>query len=157
MGDTDTRKLRIGILGAANIARAFTSGVGPSTTVQVVAVASRDPTKAESFSRECCNARFHSSYEALADPDIDAIYDPLPNSLHAEWSIRAVDAGKHVLCEKPLALNATEGRAMFAAAKRHGRHLVEAYPYRVPRPRRRSCANHRQAVAWACRLCRDCS
>jgi D-xylose 1-dehydrogenase (NADP+, D-xylono-1,5-lactone-forming) len=65
----------------------------------------------------------------LADPDIDAIYNPLPNTMHAEWSIRATDAGKHVLCEKPLTTTAAQARAMFAAAKRNNVHLVEAYPY----------------------------
>lgn len=132
MGDVGTRPLQIGILGAANIARAFTSGVAPSKAVTVAAVASRDAAKAESFAGECGIPRFHGSYEALlADPAIDAIYNPLPNSLHAEWSIRAMEAGKHVLCEKPLATSAADARAMFAAAKRLGRHLVEAYPYRA--------------------------
>ncbi|WID95079.1 Gfo/Idh/MocA family oxidoreductase [Bosea vestrisii] len=132
MSDVGTKPLQLGILGAANIARAFTSGVAPSAAVKVAAVASRDVTKAESFARECGIPRFHGSYEALlADPAIDAIYNPLPNSLHAEWSIRAMEAGKHVLCEKPLATSAADARAMFAAATRLGRHLVEAYPYRA--------------------------
>ncbi|MEI5668683.1 Gfo/Idh/MocA family oxidoreductase [Bosea sp. CCNWLW174] len=132
MGDVGPRPLQIGILGAANIARAFTSGVAPSASVKVAAVASREAKKAESFAKECGIPRFHNSYEALlADPAIDAVYNPLPNSLHAEWSIRAMEAGKHVLCEKPLATNATDARAMFAAARRFGRHLVEAYPYRA--------------------------
>ena len=74
----------------------------------------------------------HPTYEALlADPAIDAIYNPLPNNLHAAWSIRAVDAGKHVLCEKPLATSAADARAMFDAARRNGVYLVEAYPYRA--------------------------
>jgi xylose dehydrogenase (NAD/NADP) len=132
MSDKGPRPLRLGILGAANIARAFTSGVAASQTVTVAAVASRDAAKAERFAQECGIPRHLGSYEALlADPEIDAIYNPLPNSLHAEWSIRAVEAGKHVLCEKPLAMNAAEARAMFAAAKQHGRYLVEAYPYRA--------------------------
>jgi xylose dehydrogenase (NAD/NADP) len=130
--DRTSRPLRLGILGAANIARAFTSGVAPSRSVTVAAVASRDAGKAEAFARECGIPRSFGSYEALlADPDIDAVYNPLPNSLHAEWSIRALEAGKHVLCEKPLAMNAGEVRAMFAAAAKAGRHLVEAYPYRA--------------------------
>ncbi|TCR61742.1 Gfo/Idh/MocA family oxidoreductase [Bosea sp. BK604] len=132
MGDVGTRPLQLGILGAANIARAFSSGVAASKTVTVAAVASRDAAKAESFAGECGIPRFHGSYEALlADPAIEAIYNPLPNSLHAEWSVRAMEAGKHVLCEKPLATSAVDARAMFAAAKRLGRHLVEAYPYRA--------------------------
>ncbi len=132
MNDPISRPLRLGVLGAANIARAFTSGVASSQAVTVAAVASRDAGKAERFAQECGIPRFHGSYDALlADPEIDAIYNPLPNSLHAEWSIRALEAGKHVLCEKPLAMNAAEARAMFAAARQAGRHLVEAYPYRA--------------------------
>lgn len=127
-----TQPLRIGILGAANIARAFTAGVRPSSTVTVAAVASRDLAKAQAFAAECNIPRALGSYESLlADPGIDAIYNPLPNSLHAEWSIKALEAGKPVLCEKPLAMNAGEVRAMFAAAERTGKLLVEAYPYRA--------------------------
>lgn len=123
--------LRIGVLGAANIARGFCAGVAPSALVKVTAIASRDAAKAERFAREVGVARFHSSYEALlADPAIDAIYNPLPNGLHAVWSIRAAEAGKHVLCEKPLSASGDEARAMFAAAAKHGVHLAEAYPYR---------------------------
>ena len=132
MSRSANKPLRIGILGAANIARAFTSGIAPSRTVTVAAVASRDAGKAESFARQCGIPKFHASYEGLlADRDIDAIYNPLPNSLHAEWSIKALEAGKHVLCEKPLTTNAADARDMFSTAKRHGRHLVEAYPYRA--------------------------
>ena len=122
--------VRVGVLGAANIARSFISGVRPSTRVVVAAVASRTVEKAERFARETGVPRFHGSYEALlADPEIDAIYNPLPNSLHAEWSIRACAAGKHVLCEKPLCTSGDEARAMFAAARKNGVHLVEGYPY----------------------------
>jgi D-xylose 1-dehydrogenase (NADP+, D-xylono-1,5-lactone-forming) len=130
MGSSAPNPLRIGILGAANIARQFVSGVAPSKLVAVTAVASRDSAKAASFAKECGIGRALGSYEALlADPAIDAIYNPLPNTLHAEWSIRAMEAGKHVLCEKPLATSAADARAMFAAAKRHNVHLAEAYPY----------------------------
>jgi D-xylose 1-dehydrogenase (NADP+, D-xylono-1,5-lactone-forming) len=132
MTSSSTRSLRIGIVGAANIARLFVDGVRPSRKVVVTAVASRDVEKARSFARETGIAQVHSTYEALlADPEIDAIYIPLPNNLHAEWSIRAVDAGKHVLCEKPLATSASEARAMFDAARRNGVYLVEGYPYRA--------------------------
>src|SRR5882757_11041044 len=103
--------LRIGILSTANIARAFVSGVRPSSTVTVAAVASRDAAKAEGFAREAGIPRSFGSYEALlADREIDAVYIPLPNTMHAEWSVRAAEAGKHVLCEKPLAATATEAR-----------------------------------------------
>lgn len=122
--------LRLGILGAAGIARLFTRGVAGSPLVTVEAVASRDAAKAADFAKSESVPRSHGSYEALlADPAIEAIYIPLPNDLHAEWAIRAANAGKHVLCEKPLAMSGAEARAMFAAAHANGVHLVEAYPY----------------------------
>jgi D-xylose 1-dehydrogenase (NADP+, D-xylono-1,5-lactone-forming) len=122
--------LRIGILGTANIARSFTQGVRPSKRVVVAAVASRDIGKAQRFAADLNIERPFGSYESLlADPGIDAVYIPLPNSLHAEWSIAAARAGKHILCEKPLAASATEARAMFDAAHRHGVRLAEGYPY----------------------------
>jgi predicted dehydrogenase len=122
--------LRIGIFGAADIARAFVKAVSASDLVTVTAVASRSTEKAEAFAREYAIPRHFGSYETmLADPDIDAIYNPLPNSLHAAWSIRAVEAGKHVLCEKPLAVSEAEAKSMFNAARERGVHLVEGYPY----------------------------
>jgi predicted dehydrogenase len=122
--------LRFGILSTARIARSFVSGVAPSQSVTVAAVASREGERARAFAQEQHIARHFDCYEALlADPDIDAIYNPLPNGLHAPWSIRALQAGKHVLCEKPLCANEGEARAMFAAAKAHGLHLAEAFPY----------------------------
>jgi predicted dehydrogenase len=124
--------LRFGILGTARIARSFVQGVSPSRRVIVSAVASRDADKARAFAKDLAIPRHFASYEALlADPAIDAVYVPLPNSLHAEWSIAALQAGKHVLCEKPLSVTAGEARAMFDAARRHGVHLVEGYPYRA--------------------------
>lgn len=122
--------LRIGILGAAKIARAFTKAVAGAETLKVTAVASRDAANAAAYAKEEGIPRSFGSYDALiADPDIDAIYNPLPNNMHAEWSIKAVAAGKHVLCEKPLAVSGAEARSMFDAARKHGVHLVEAYPY----------------------------
>jgi D-xylose 1-dehydrogenase (NADP+, D-xylono-1,5-lactone-forming) len=127
-----SRPLQIGILGAARIARLFVEGVRASRKVAVRAVAARDVERARSFARELRVPHVHPTYEALlADPQIDAVYNPLPNSLHAEWSIRAADAGKHVLCEKPLAASANEARSMFEAARRNQVYLVEAYPYRA--------------------------
>ena len=132
MNPSSQRPLRIGILGAARIARQFTDGVRSSRKVEVTAVASRDAAKAEAFARDMRIARAHSSYEALlADPAIDAIYNPLPNTLHAEWSLLAIAAGKHVLCEKPLATSPGDVRTMFDTAKRRGVCLVEGYPYRA--------------------------
>ncbi len=122
--------LRYGILGAANIARAFIKGVKPSDKATVAAVASRAADKAEAFARETGVPRWHGSYEALlADPEIDAVYIPLPNGLHAEWAIKAAAAGKPVLCEKPLAVGESEARAIFEAGRRHGVRIVEGYPY----------------------------
>ena len=124
--------LRIGILGAANIARLFVADARPSGKVVVRAVASRDARRGRAFADELGIEVVHPTYEALlADPGIDAVYNPLPNNLHAEWTIRAADAGKHVLCEKPLAMSGTEARAMFEAARRNGVHVVEGYPYRA--------------------------
>ncbi|MFO1328171.1 MAG: Gfo/Idh/MocA family oxidoreductase [Rubrivivax sp.] len=124
------RPLRIGILGCANIARQFARDVAGSPAVTLAAVASRSADKAAAFGAEFGIARTHAGYEALlADRDIDAVYNPLPNHLHAEWSIRSAQAGKHVLCEKPLAMNMAEARAMFGAARAAGVMLLEAYPY----------------------------
>jgi xylose dehydrogenase (NAD/NADP) len=124
--------LRFGILGTAKIARSFVEGVRPSRHATVTSVASRDAAKARPFAQATGLARHFPSYEALlADRDIDAVYIPLPNSLHAEWSIRALQAGKHVLCEKPLSATAAEARAMFDAARQNRVHLVEGYPYRA--------------------------
>lgn len=125
-----TPPLRIGILGCAAIARPFARDVATSPLLQLAAVASRDADKAAAFAAQFGIARHHASYEALlADPGVDIVYIPLPNSLHARWAIAAAQAGKHVLCEKPLALDAAEASAMFAAARAAGTLLLEAYPY----------------------------
>jgi predicted dehydrogenase len=122
------KALRFGVLGAAKIARSFIAGVGPSELVDIVTVASRDLEKGKQFANETGVPRAHGSYEALIDdPNVDAIYVPLPNTLHAEWVTKALNAGKHVLCEKPIAISETDTLAMFEAA----RLLAEAYPYRA--------------------------
>jgi predicted dehydrogenase len=127
----DQKPLRFGILGAANIARLFATGAAAVDGVDITALASRDAAKGRAFASEIGVPNVHSSYDALlADPAIDAVYIPLPNTMHAEWVIRAAAAGKHILCEKPLAMSAAETAGMFAAAKAHGVYLVEAYPYR---------------------------
>ena len=126
--------LRIGILGAANIARMFKNGAAPLRNVEIAAVASRTLDKAKAFAAELGIPRALGSYEALlADPAIEAVYIPLPNSMHAEWAIRAAEAGKHILCEKPLAMSAEEAKSMFAAAAKRGVILREAYPYMAQR------------------------
>lgn len=102
--------------------------------VVVGAVAARDRTRAAAFARKHGIARVHGSYEELiADPEIDVVYNPLPNGLHGLWSIRAMEAGKDVLCEKPLAANADEAQQMIEAARRCERRLVEAFHYRYHR------------------------
>jgi len=99
--------------------------------VRVVAVAARERSRAETFASKHRIPRVHASYDdLLADPEIDAIYNPLPNSHHAEWTIRALEAGKHVLCEKPIAANAVEAEQMQAAAEKSGRILMEAFHWR---------------------------
>src|SRR5215470_13213106 len=124
--------LRIGILGAARIApMALIRPARQVPEVSVTAVAARDVDRARAFAKKHGLARVHSSYaELLSDPEIDAIYNPLPNGLHCEWTIKALEAGKHVLCEKPLASNADEAERMVAASTATGRVLVEAFHWR---------------------------
>jgi predicted dehydrogenase len=124
--------IRIGVLGAAAIVpMALTQPARSVPEAQIVAIAARDPKRAEVFARKHHIPRVHKTYnDLLADPEIDAIYNPLPNSLHAEWSIRALRAGKHVLCEKPFASNAWEAEEMAKAARETGLVLSEAFAYR---------------------------
>ncbi len=125
------RVLRWGLLGTARINRVLIPPLRVSAGNRLLAVASRDLARAEAYAREWGIERAHGSYEALlADPEIDAVYVPLPNHLHAEWTIRAARAGKHVLCEKPLALTVAEVDAMEAAAREAGVVLAEAFMYR---------------------------
>jgi len=126
-----TTPLTIGIIGAANIARQFTAALRDNPVVRVVAVASRTDDAARAYAAANGIERWFGSYEALlAERGIDAVYNPLPNHLHAEWSIKAANAGKHVLCEKPLCLTRADAEAMFAAARANGVVLLEAYPYK---------------------------
>jgi len=124
--------IRIGVLGAAAIVpSALTSPARDVPEVQVTAIAARDPQRAEKFARKHHIPRVHKTYDdLLADPEIDAIYNPLPNSLHAEWTIRALRAGKHVLCEKPFASNAIEAMEMEKVANETGKILSEGFAYR---------------------------
>jgi xylose dehydrogenase (NAD/NADP) len=120
-----------GILSTADINRKLIPGAHASAKVDLIAVASRDAARAEAYAREWEIERSYGSYEALiADPDIEAVYIPLPNTLHVEWSIRALEAGKNVLCEKPLSRHADAAESAFAVADRVGRILSEAFMYR---------------------------
>jgi D-xylose 1-dehydrogenase (NADP+, D-xylono-1,5-lactone-forming) len=123
--------VRWGLLSTARINDKFLAGVAESTDSSVLAIASRDGRRAESYARERGIDRFYGSYEALlADPDVDALYISLPNSLHLEWTRRALEAGKHVLCEKPLSRRVGDVEAIFDLAERHGRLVMEAFMYR---------------------------
>lgn len=122
---------RFGILSTADINRKVIPGAQVSDKVDVIAVASRDQSRADAYAREWGIERAYGSYEALLDdPDVDAVYISLPNTLHRDWSIRAVEAGKHVLCEKPFSRRAADVEEAFAAAERSGRLLSEAFMYR---------------------------
>jgi len=120
-----------GIISTADINRKVNPGAHASEKVDLMAVASRDLRRAEEYAREWEIDRAYGSYEALLeDADVEALYISLPNTLHCEWSIRAVEAGKHVLCEKPLALSVDEVDAIQAAAHKQGRIMQEAFMYR---------------------------
>jgi D-xylose 1-dehydrogenase (NADP+, D-xylono-1,5-lactone-forming) len=118
-------------MSTAHINRLFLAGAREAAGVEVVAVASRDGKKAEGYAREHGLERAHGSYESLlADADVEVVYISLPNSLHLPWSVRALEAGKHVLCEKPLGRRAADVRAAFDVAEREGRLLMEGFMYR---------------------------
>jgi len=126
------RKLNWGLLCTGSIAKKFALGVAHSRTGQMVAVGSRSQAKADAFAKELGISRRHGSYEALlADPEVDAVYISTPHPMHAEWAIKAAEAGKHILCEKPLVMNYAEAAAVVAAARRHDVFLMEAFMYRV--------------------------
>jgi predicted dehydrogenase/aryl-alcohol dehydrogenase-like predicted oxidoreductase len=126
------RQLRWGIIGPGAIAKAFAAGLGESRTGRLVAVASRERAAAERFGDEFGAERRHEGYDALlADEGVDAVYVATPHPFHAEWAIRAAEAGKHVLCEKPLGINHAEAMAVVEAARRHDVFLLEGYMYRA--------------------------
>jgi predicted dehydrogenase len=125
-------ELRIGILGAARIAPLAI--IKPAQRVpgaRVTAIAARDRSRAEAYATKHGIERVHTSYDdVINDPDIDAIYNPLPNGLHAEWTLKAIAAGKHVLCEKPFTANAAEAETVADAADASDRVVMEAFHYR---------------------------
>jgi len=132
---TDQRiaPVRWGVLGAANIAlKKVIPAMQGSALSQVVAIASRDLAKAQAAAKSLEIPRAYGSYQELIDdPDIEAIYNPLPNHLHVPWSIRAAERGKHVLCEKPVALTAQEARKLLAARDQYGVQIGEAFVVRT--------------------------
>jgi predicted dehydrogenase len=126
-----TKILNWGLLSTARINRALIPPLQISKKNKLLAVASRSQETADAYAKEKKIERAYGSYEALlADTEIDVIYNPLPNHLHAEWTIKAVEAGKHVLCEKPLALSVVEVDSIKSAARHHGRVVAEAFMYR---------------------------
>jgi D-xylose 1-dehydrogenase (NADP+, D-xylono-1,5-lactone-forming) len=125
------KTLNWGLLSTARINNALIPPLRASKRNSLLAVASRTQETANAYAKEKKISRAHGSYEdLLADPEIDVIYNSLPNRLHAEWTIKAVEAGKHVLCEKPLALNGDEVDAIQSVARQHGRIVAEAFMYR---------------------------
>ncbi|MGA2814416.1 MAG: Gfo/Idh/MocA family oxidoreductase [Candidatus Acidiferrum sp.] len=127
-----TGKVKWGVLGVASIARRkVIPGMQQGEYSEIAAIASRDLARAEEAAAKFGIAKAYGSYEALlADPEIEAVYNPLPNHLHLPWSVRAMEAGKHVLCEKPIGLNAAEARELLAARDRTGRKCGEAFMVR---------------------------
>jgi predicted dehydrogenase len=133
MGLSEMDQLRWGVLSTADIARKkVIPAIRKAENCRLVAIGSRDGERASSVAAELGIPRAHGSYEALlADPEVDAVYIPLPNNLHPEWAIAAARAGKHVLCEKPLAMTVAEAERMVEAAEAAGTRLMEAFMYRL--------------------------
>jgi predicted dehydrogenase len=126
-----TQAVKWGIISTADINRKVIPGAHASPKVDLVAVASRDQARADEYARQWEIERAYGSYEALlADPAIEAVYTSLPNTMHCEWSIKSLEAGKHVLCEKPMARHTAEITEAFDVADRTGRLLSEAFMYR---------------------------
>jgi D-xylose 1-dehydrogenase (NADP+, D-xylono-1,5-lactone-forming) len=120
-----------GIMSTAHINRLFLAGAREAEGVELTAVASRDKDRAEQYARDHDIPKAHGSYEELlADPDVEAVYIPLPNLLHIEWSIRALQSGKHVLCEKPLSRRTIDVERAFDVADQNDRLLMEAFMWR---------------------------
>src|ERR1700736_3301425 len=127
------RKVRWGVLGAANIAvKKVIPGMLGGELCDIAAIASRDLAKAQQAARDLGIPKAYGSYEELlADPEIEAVYNPLPNHLHVPWTVRCAEAGKHVLCEKPVSLDAGEARQLLQAQERTGVKIGEAFMVRT--------------------------
>jgi D-xylose 1-dehydrogenase (NADP+, D-xylono-1,5-lactone-forming) len=130
--ETEKRKIKWGVLGYARIARgSVIPAIQRSSNAEFYAVASRDKAKLKECFESCSVPKSYESYdELLNDPDVEAVYVPLPNALHKEWTIKAAQKGKHVLCEKPIALTAQECDEMIRVCKEHKVKLMEAFMYR---------------------------
>ena len=129
--NTPNPPLRWGLICTATINQALIPSIRASERSELAAVASRDPGHAQDYARKWDIPRAHGSYQALLDdPDVDVIYNALPNALHCEWTVKAADAGKHVLCEKPLTLSVEEVDRIIEAAERNGVVVLEAFMYR---------------------------
>ena len=148
--------VRFGVLSTARINDAILTAARASDAVDVVAVASRDGARAEAYARRNGIERAYGGYEKLlADADVDAVYNPLPNCLHVPWSIRALEAGKHVLCEKPLSRRPSDVNQAFDAAVRGGLVLMEAFMYRHHPQTRRVAELVRDGAIGRLRLVRS--
>lgn len=124
-------KLAWGVISTGRISKAFANGLAGSKTGELVAIASREKAKADAFGDELKVPKRYGSYEELlADPDVQAVYISTPHPMHAEWAIKAADAGKHILCEKPITLDYAEAQAVIEAARRNDVFLMEAFMYR---------------------------
>ncbi len=120
-----------GIISTANINTPIIAGARASDALEIVAVAGRDGARTEAYAREYGIPRAHAGYDALlADPDVEAVYISLPNGMHVDWAVRALQAGKHVLCEKPLSRRVADAVRAFDAADAAGRLLMEAFMWR---------------------------
>lgn len=150
------QQLRFGIISTGNIARQFIEGInGGATRSTVTAVASRSIDTAKAFAGQYGIGTAHGSYDdLLADPNVDAVYNALPNLYHKEWTLKALAAGKHVLCEKPMGMDATETQEMFEAAKRASRLLIEAFMYRTHPQTKAVIAKIREGVIGDVKLIR---
>lgn len=131
MSIANDRMVKWGVLGTASIAKGCTiPGMKKANNCELVAIAGRDINKAEAFKEEFGFQKAYGNYEDLLnDPDVEVVYIPLPNSMHVEWCLKAIKAGKHVLCEKPLAPSAEEAEKLFKAAEEAGVILMEAFAY----------------------------
>ena len=148
--------VRWGVLSTATINRKVVPATQAAARCEVVAIGSRDRSRAEAAASEFGVARAYGSYEeVLSDPDVDAIYNPLPNDLHERWTIQAARAGKHVLCEKPLAMRVAEAERMVAACRDEGVLLMEAFMYRHNPQTRRLVELVRDGAVGRLRLVRS--